>query len=196
MKFLGLALAAALLAFPLATAEKAHAIPVSGNVTEGGPNFPNPDSNGLPIDHALGDFSNGTGAPLLELTGDTTIFGTVRHRNSTQYKDGWTMDFGAELYNVMFSWMPFSDKVGFDGNFNYGTAGPLTSFGFNGSGSSWIGTFTGTWLFQVDPIAGVIAPTEDGYWTVKATVVPLPAGGILLLTALGGLAAFRARKKA
>ncbi|WP_306144378.1 VPLPA-CTERM sorting domain-containing protein [Roseibium sp. MMSF_3412] len=196
MKFLGLALAAALLAFPLASAEKAHAIPVSGNVTEGGPNFPNPDSNGLVIDHALNDFSNGTGSPVLDLTGDTHIFGTVRHLNSTKHKDGWTMNFGATLYNVMFSWMPFSDQVGFDGNFNYGTAGPLTSFGFDGSGSQWIGVFSGTWKFQVDPIAGVIAPTEDGYWTVKATVVPLPAGGLLLLTALGGMALYRSRRKA
>lgn len=193
MRILGLALAAAV-AIPLATAGIANAAPISGNISgnvqENGPKPLNPWApGGTPL---YDDFSNGTGNPSFSLVGDTNIFGTVRHASSTNFKDGWTMTLD-RAYKIAFRWAPHAGSL-FDGDFNWGG----NTFSFAGTGGpSVLGILgAGTHSFQVDATAGSLPPIEDGYWSVHATVVPLPAGAVLLLSALGGLALFRSRKSA
>ncbi len=72
--------AAATAAALLALAAMAGATPVSGIVEEGGPEgyyFAGT------ADHRFRDFSSATGAPLMELQGDTTFYGSVTHISPT-----------------------------------------------------------------------------------------------------------------
>lgn len=186
----------------------ANATPVSGIVFEDGPS----DyymAGSLTPDHVFRDFSNGTNDPLLELTGDTTIYGSVTHRNDDQYADGFTIDFGTDFYTLDFAWqntldtpLDFRARIQNAG----GTSDPgslisssilaisdIGSFAFGGY------AFSGLWTFIVDPRLGQNDPRETMNWQLAMTdvaPVPLPAGAVLLLGALGGLAAMRRRKTA
>jgi len=203
MKILGMAMAvAALAALPLATVGTANAMPVPGVVTgsfaEGGPNAPNDLAPlGTPL---YTDFSNSGSSPnfLWQLGGKTaTIFGVVKSEGkpTENFKDGWTMTV-EKVTEIVFSWRPQDvNDNGFKGTFFSADFGNFV-FG-NAPGSELIGTlYPGTeYSFIVDPTTKS-KKEQFGDWEITGTVVPLPAGGILLLTALGGLAAFRARKKA
>ena len=61
-----------------------------------------------------------------------------------------------------------------------------------------LGNLTGSVAFIIDPIFSLSDPaittSEVMTWDMKLTQVPLPAGGVLLLTALGALGVARRRQ--
>lgn len=166
---------------------------VSGIVHEGGVAL----ETGAPTaDIVLGDFNTATGDPILEIVGDTEIYGGVAHRDTTaqKYLDGWTMDFGPTTYELKFTWAKTSAE--FDGQLVVnGVASALGD-----AGSINLGSYAGITSFLVDPVFGTVTdtPGEMATWNltaVSATApVPLPAGGALILTALAGFAALRRRQ--
>jgi hypothetical protein len=184
--------AGASLGLGLATAVAASPIPnVSGVWGEGGPN--NNWAN-VASSNFISDTSNATTDPILEVVGPLTFHGTVTHQNTpnVRYKDGFTLDFGALTYAVTLSW-DVTSQDGFDGEF---TAGSDTRVVSGDTGTVDFGNLTGSVAFLIDPVAGQLGPTETINWTLQATPVPLPAGVVLLLTGLGGLAIAKRRNKA
>jgi len=91
----------------------------------------------------------------------------------------------------------------FDDNFGQINSGASISASFFDSFGPETGplsqdTGEAVWDFQLS--AGIVAPAQP--WTLEinttqepTSVIPLPAGGLLLLTGLGGFAAFKRRKK-
>lgn len=167
---------------------------VSGVVYEGGVS---PEVGAPAADIVLGDFNTALGDPILEIVGDSEIYGGVAHRDTAaaKFMDGWTMDFGSAAYDLVFTWAKTS--ADFDGQLV--VDGVSTALG--GAGSINIGTYSGVTSFLVDPIFGVFTdnPDEVATWNLTAVnaaaPVPLPAGGALILTGLASFAAVRRRKK-
>ncbi|MEL7524645.1 MAG: VPLPA-CTERM sorting domain-containing protein [Pseudomonadota bacterium] len=195
MRILSLAIAAAV-ALPLAFTGAAYAAPASGtifgDISESGPSPRHPDDAGAAL---VDDFSQVStdGNPSFTLGGPVNhIFGTIRHRNDNQYKDAWEMTI-TKATEIAFSWMPHAGTTGgFDGTF----FNPLGDLIFSGTGSTVLGILApGTYNFSVDATTHG-TPEQLGHWKVSATAVPLPAGGLLLLTAVGGMALYRSRRKA
>lgn len=194
MRLHGVVLAAVIaMTAPLAVQEAA-AVPVSGVAHEAGGPGVNPGAPAASPGQSFGDFSNAVGSPVLELTGDLALYGGVTHNGGggNKWRDGWTMDFGSSAYNVVFNWQPTTSV--FDGELVVGTTTYI--LGMTGLTID-LGTLSGVVSFLVDPIAGSSLSTkESAHWDVQATAVPIPAGGVLLLGGLVGLAFFRNRKKA
>lgn len=189
MRLRNVVLAGAAAAFASFSVEEAAAVSVSGVIYEGG--GPGIIGTAPAPNDVLGDFSTATGNPILTLTGDTQLYGGVLHSSATTYIDGWSMDFGSG-YNVVFNWQA-AEGTPVDGNI---IIGGVANFFSGLVGSLDLGVLTGLVTFQINPIDGQYSPKENVYWDVQATAVPLPAGGVLLLGALGGLALFRNRKNA
>ena len=66
------------------------------------------------------------------------------------------------------------------------------------TGSFTLNGLTGVVGFELDAVAGIfgVNPDEVATWDFELTKVPLPAGGVLLLSAIGGLGMIRARRLA
>jgi hypothetical protein len=177
-------------------AAQAATIPnVSGNVCEGG--VKPADASGCPTALNLGDFNSNVVDPTLEIVGDTRIWGGVAHRNTNQnkYEDNFTLDLGTASYVATFNWQAVS--ANFDGEIVVGG----TSYSFTtppSTGSIDLGVLTGNGItFIINPIAGVFpdSPDEVGTWDLQLSQFPLPAGAVLLLTALGGMGVARGAKR-
>jgi len=148
-------------------------------------------------DTTLADFSNNPSDPTFGVNGDTTVFGYVSNGGGTSAAetDGWSIDFGSDIYSGTFSW----SRVGaFDGELVVGRrAFQLPDF--LSSGTIDLGDLTGLVTFSFNPVAGTLSGGEAATWelglTAPVSAVPLPAGSFLLLTGVAGVAALR-RKKA
>lgn len=146
-------------------------------------------------DQVLGDFGTSTGSPVLMITGDTSLYGGIAHTSASNFKDGWTMDFGTSLYDVVFNYEATTQSNGsglFNGTLTVGGGTPIV---LSGAGTVNLGVLTGAVTFLIDATAGG-EPREQAFWDVQATQVPLPAGALLMLTGLGGIALVRRRKNA
>jgi hypothetical protein len=97
--------------------------------------------------------------------------------------------------NITFSLEDPSDAL-FDGSFSFGGlvfADPI----INATNSSLtFGVAAGTYAFAFDATAPNQAIANTSEYTFAVSAVPVPAAGLLLLTALGGFASVKRRKKA
>ncbi|MDW3221769.1 MAG: VPLPA-CTERM sorting domain-containing protein [Paracoccaceae bacterium] len=165
---------------------------VKGVVIEGGVA---PAASAPPPGLKIGDFNSAPGNPLLNVVGDTQIYGGVAHRFPGEYTDAWAMDFGTNVYDIVFNWVKKSRD--FDGQILVnGVSTELSE-----SGSLSLGRYTGLVTFDVDPIYGLFSPTrsngrshEVATWDLQVSTVPLPAGVVLMLSVLAGFGIMRRRK--
>ena len=171
----------ALTAFVMAVAAFAAQAVTYSNIS--GVVYENEVEPGSPVaDHVLGDFGTNPNNHILEIVGDTAIYGGLVHANTArnQYLDGWSMDFGADRYNVAFAWrgltggslQPFDGSLTVNGvRYDLGQSGVL---GFR--------NLTGRVSFLFNPIHGASTPREHGRFTMTATAVPIPASILLMMS--------------
>ena len=213
MKVLKTLVVSSIFAFGIAGAASAVTYQnVQGVAWEGGPSLGSAPAVSAGQD--FGDFGTRVGSPILEVTHDLELYGAVRVRSGhpTSYRDGWTFDFGTGIYDGIFNWADSGAgrRSFFDGQLLVNGVQYL----LGNSGSYTLSGLTGEVTFLVDPIFNHLRRIQTGTssqrrardevatWNVQLTQieapapVPLPAGAVLLLGALGGLAVMRRRTKA
>ena len=178
----------AALALTAGAASAATVENVSGVVHEGGVA---PAAGSPAADIKLGDFNSSIDDPILEIVGDTSFYGGVAHLTKTKYFDSWSMDFGAQSYAATFKWQKTS--ADFDGRLVVGGV----QYDLGGAGSISLGTLSGLVTFNLDPLFGDFGPNPDevATWDLQVNEVPLPAGMVLMLTGIAGIAGVRKLKK-
>lgn len=157
------------------------------------------DGRNAPVggaDYVFKDFNTNVANPGLSVGGDLAIYGYVAHKSgsTSKWTDGWTLDFGSADYQLNFDWARVSSV--FDGALEVG--GTTYALANVANGSLDLGVLSGPVSFHLDPIAGAHTGGERGTWVLSATKIvqtPLPAGGFLMLGAMGAFALVN-RKKA
>ena len=161
----------------------------SSNVLNIGANFLAPNWTTTPtldyiVDNYYGNLCRGTGA-CIDLDGSTHHSGTLSS----------VISFAAGTYELAFELFGNGRGYGDDSvTITLGNAVLVLANIASGDDRSQVWTFTtngGALIFQNaggDNVGAILS-------SVTLSAVPLPAGGLLLIGALGGLAAMRRRKK-
>lgn len=145
------------------------------------------------------DWSNNSNNPsALTVNGSATVLGFVKDNGDTgtgKYPDYANITLSEKAQVTVTLVEP---DTGFDALLTWTGNGTAVSEVLNGQ----VGTFSflveaGTYLFGLD----ATTPTDQNFstssaYTIGISAVPLPAGLVLLLTGMGGLAAMRRRKTA
>ena len=169
-----------------ATTASAMTVDIAGNVNEGG---------GIPAsfypsspDQTIGDLPNNNNGTIYRWSETTTLFGGVVNVGDV-YQDVATFDF-AGTFDVVLSWFEVPDGNAFDARLTFGTFDQMVY----GNGSVILSGVSGMINFAADPTQGHINHDRFGY-TISATPVPLPAGVLLMGTALAGFGVMRRQQK-
>lgn len=176
-------LAAAALGFVLSTGASSAATVIYEG---GGPGI---QADAPTADQRLGDFGRNPARRVIEIAGDTSLYGGILHRNARQYQDAWTFDFGTGSYSVVFNY--FRTTRTYNGLL---TVAGTDDYRLENEGTIDLGRLTGEVTFLIDATA-YGTPRERAHWNVQIAAVPLPAGAVLLLSGIAGFAAMRGRKK-
>ena len=190
--------AAALLSMSYGPAS-AVSLAAGGVVCEGPPSLLGglTDCNSAP---AIGDGPTGGSGPTVNLdfsgSGEAWILGGVRGRDDDEFADNFTLQ-GSGTYKLLLELTGIFEGDAFDATWTQGIApaiGDLVNVGDMLMATIDLGT-NGTSLFSLDAAGGAVADGSFGQYKLTVTAVPLPAGALLLLTGLGGLAFARRRAK-
>lgn len=139
-------------------------------------------------DVVMGDFGRNPASEIINVTGNTIVYGGILHRNARLYQDAWTFDFGTGIFDVVFDF--FRTTASYNGLL---TVNGTDDYALNDAGTINLGSMSGSATFLIDATAAG-QPRQRAHWSVTVAAVPLPAGGLLLLGGLGGLAMMRRRQ--
>jgi hypothetical protein len=170
-----------------------------------------PDEGNCVDENTFGDGGENSG-PDVNLTfsgaSSAMIFGGVRGLNNNLYSDVFTIK-GNRLYQVTLSSIQFTDPGGieltppavapFDATWSLGgtTVGTISNL-VDPQVLSLSGVFdlSALTVFDLDASGGGATDGNIMEYKVTVSAVPLPAGAVLLLSGLGGVALLRRRRKA
>jgi len=157
---------------------------------------------GLPCTDAnsFGDGPSSGNGETVEIafsgTGSAWILGGVRGRDTNEFADNFIFQ-GSGVYNLTLELLGIFDGSLFDATWTQGgdVVGDLVEVGNTLTTTIDLGD-DGLSLFSLDAAGGEYANGSFGQYKVTVAAVPLPAGALLLLSGLGGLAFARRRKTA
>ncbi|MEE4187848.1 MAG: VPLPA-CTERM sorting domain-containing protein [Roseobacter sp.] len=140
----------------------------------------------------IGDTGNNPANVILNIAGPTQVYGGVARRDNRRWGDSFRLVLD-QSYRVTLDYAGQSTR--FDGRTSFGDNSQI----FNGTGSIVFGNFAaGTYDFFMDPRLPFSTTQRDrevGTYTLDVTPVPLPAGVLLMMTGLGGLAFMHRRRR-
>ncbi|MEM8795945.1 MAG: VPLPA-CTERM sorting domain-containing protein [Pseudomonadota bacterium] len=142
--------------------------------------------------------SSGAGATVeidFAGSGEAWILGGVRGQNQDEFADNFTLQ-GSGTFELTLELLGIFEGEAFDADWTQGgiEIGELDTVGDVLTATISLGT-NGTSLFSLDAAGGDVADGSFGQYKLTVTAVPLPAGAVLLLTGLAGLAFARRRAK-